>query len=745
MIVNVRATTCLSFWILLGSLLPVVPARADYPIGSREAPAVVVYTDPAQFGVHPRHPRLFFRNTDLPALRQRIAGEYRDQWTAMTGMLDNRLLRQDPAGYTRNPYLKDWIYGRNMAFAAALTGDARYRDWAVRWADLLAAADPNQDKTDDDYRGRLMSLAVAYDWLHADLSEARREQYRRAIAAHVERQWYFAQRPNFVSGHSRWGNFSLAAGLLAVVTEMPEMQPKLRRVRDNWLFGYHPAQGWIAGDGGHHMAWIYSVPYTDARIHCVWSSATNESVYYPWRGQLPYLYLYGNRGDGTFAHLGDAWGRTMIGEGDSLVVAAGVLKNRHAAAMLPRSWNSFYEILYGDTSVRPLTPDDPEQPLPLARCFRPSGIVSMRDRWDDRTTHLVFKSSTFYSANHHHRDENGFTLSYRGDLAIDSGHFDVYGSSHWRNYFTRTIAHNAITIFDPDQEYRISGKEVSNDGGQAFREEPVELKDISAGGPAALDGIMRYEHCDAFTYALGSATRAYDPQRVRLAEREIVYLRSSDGPHPLIVVFDRVESVRPEFLKRFLLHTTNEPSIERNRCVALSSGGGRLTSYTLWPREAELHLVGGPGQEFSVNGQNYPPEKLPDAWKPIAGAWRVEVTPRTPRCLDYFLHVMLVDDADAPMVDPASIVPIAGDDCVGVEVAGWTIIFPTLHQAEPSWSYRFSGKPGRHLVVGCPIQKDLQCTPERGPARIARSGDGGCLVFDVPGEQGQRLVIGLKR
>ncbi len=70
-------------------------------------------------------------------------------------------------------------------------------------ADLLAAADPNQDKTDDDYRGRLMSLAVAYDWLHADLSEARREQYRRAIAAHVERQWYFAQRTNFVSGHPK--------------------------------------------------------------------------------------------------------------------------------------------------------------------------------------------------------------------------------------------------------------------------------------------------------------------------------------------------------------------------------------------------------------------------------------------------------------------------------------------------------------------------------------------------------------
>lgn len=740
-----RATACLAFWIVLGLLELGVPARADYPIGSRGVPAVVVHTAPAQFGVYPRHPRLFFRDTDVPVLRERIAGEYRDPWAAMTGVLEKRLLKQDPAKYAVNPYLKNWVCGRNMAFAAAVTGDVRYRDWALRWADLLAAADPKQDKSDDDFRGRLMSLAVAYDWLYADLSEARREKYRRAIAAHVDRNWYFAERPNFVSGHSRWGNFSLAAGLLAVVTEMPEMQPKLRRVRDNWLFGYHPAQAWIAEDGGYHMAWSYSVPYTDARNHCVWSSATNESVYYPWRGQWPYLYLYGNRGDGTHANLGDAYSWTMAGEGDSLVVAAGVLKNRHAAAMLQGSWDSFYEILYGDASVRPLAPDDPEGPLPLARCFRPAGIVVMRDRWDDRTTHLVFKSSAFYSANHHHRDENGFTLWYRGDLAIDSGHYDRYGNSHWRNYLTRTIAHNAITVFDPDQEYRISGKEASNDGGQVFREEPAELKDIRPGGHASLDGILRFEHRDAFSYALGSATRAYDPQHVRLAEREIVYLRSSDRPHPPIVVFDRVESVRPEFLKRFLLHTTNQPSVEGRRCVAVSPNGGRLTSFTLLPREADLRLVGGPGLEFSVNGQNYPPESLSKAWTPIAGAWRLEVTPRTSQCLDHFLHVMLVDDAGARPVDSGSVVPIAGDGCVGAEVAGWVIVFPTERQAEPSWSYRFSGKPGRHLVVGCPIQKDLQCTPEKGPACVARSGDGGCVVFNVPGEQGKRLAIGLKR
>ena len=49
-----------------------------------------------------------------------------------------------------------------------------------------------------------------------------------------------------------------------------------------------------------------------------------------------------------------------------------------------------------------------------------------------------------------------FTLSYRGRLAIDSGSYEKgsgYGSVHWHNYFTRTLAHNSITVFDPGESF----------------------------------------------------------------------------------------------------------------------------------------------------------------------------------------------------------------------------------------------------------------------------------------------------
>ena len=44
---------------------------------------------------------------------------------------------------------------------AAITGEGK---WALSWAEFMADTAPKVN--DDDYRGRLMSLAVAYDWLY---------------------------------------------------------------------------------------------------------------------------------------------------------------------------------------------------------------------------------------------------------------------------------------------------------------------------------------------------------------------------------------------------------------------------------------------------------------------------------------------------------------------------------------------------------------------------------------------------
>jgi heparin/heparan-sulfate lyase len=168
----------------------------------------------------------------------------------------------------------------------------------------------------------------------------------------------------------------------------------------------------------------------------------------------------------------------------------------------------------------------------------------------------------------------------------------------------------------------------------------------------------------------------------------MVYLRATGRPHPLVVVFDRVESTEPQYEKAFLLHAVHRPAVDGKRCV-IENGGGRLTCLTLLPERCHLDLVGGPGNEFAVGGVNYPPERLPEPWKAVVGAWRLEVKPAERRKQDCFLHLLLVDDVDAPAVT-------------------------------------------RHLIVGGPLRGNAQWSTAQQSPKNCATGEGGCAVLDLP-------------
>jgi hypothetical protein len=664
--------------------LSTVFVRADYRIGETAVPAVKIHADATDFEVHPGHPRLFFRDTDLPVIRARVAGEYRTEWDQMRAHVAQQGLSRAPGDFAKQPFLKDWEIVRNIALIAVVSGEERHVAWVKEWAAALVATGPVGNDTE--YRGRLQCLALAYDWLYDRWSTAERKALESAILAHIDRAWHFAtQSTNYVGGHSRWGNFALTAGVLALVSERPELRDKLLLLRDHWINGYFPTQGWIAQDGGYHMGWAYSAAYLTASIHYVWSTATNECVFFPWQAKIPWFWIYGRQGDGLYPNAGDAYTVTddlNAYQSDLLILAAGVLKEPRARWALRDRTNRFADILYLDKSIMPKAPDDPADPLPLSRHFRNAGVVVVRDRWDNRTTHFQFTAPPFYSTNHLHRDANSFTLHYRGSLAVDSGFYDEagrhaggYGGPHWRDYFTRTIAHNAITVFDPAQQMTVLGEPASNDGGQIFQRDPTELNDLLPGGHAHRHGIVHYEANNDYTYAVGDASDTYDPARVRLAQREVVYLRRVERAHPVVVVFDRVESTRADFEKRFLLHTVHEPTLT-GRIAGAENHGGRLASVTLLPEDARLTAIGGPGKEAWVDGENHPwddtARKRPQ--RELA-MWRVEVAPGAPRLRDDFLHVLFVDDATAAAVKPTDARLIRTDESDGVEVAGWKILF----------------------------------------------------------------------
>jgi len=166
-------------------------------------------------------------------------------------------------------------------------------------------------------------------------------------------------------------------------------------------------------------------------------------------------------------------------------------------------------------------------------------------------------------------------------------------------------------------------------------------------------------------------------------------------PPNTFVLFDRVTSTKPQFTKRWLLHTVNQPTLS-GRTAVITEGEGRLFSQTLLPEDARIELVGGPGKDFWVAGKNYPPPKPKEATE--AGAWRIEVYPGAPRTQDYFLHVLYAASAGVRSGPKAEL--IRGQGRFGVEVAlkGRTCTVTFATEGDPAGHVTIKDAAGKTLV-----------------------------------------------
>ena len=700
------------------------------------------------FQVHPSHPRLYFRQADIPWLIERSGGPLADQWDELTWMASS-MAEEDPTGSTATGNVKGWYgrKGRAVALLALLNDDGAYLDWAVSWAKALAALEIPEDDTS--LRSRLQRMATVYDWLYDRMSAEDRAAIRTGLVAYVEalRDWGYIQDPGYIGGHERWGYAVFAMGLIALHGDYDEADELLQQCRGHIAEGFYPAQAWIADDGGYHMGWAYSASYTNFDLpYLVWTVGTNDVLLDDWIAETGDWYLYGMRGDDLFPQAGDAFSIGLSLGSINSIYAAGIGKRGQARwfieEKLEPTSNPLLQLLVWDDAVESVAPTE----LPKGRLFQNAGLVVARDGWDGGTTHFTFKSGAFFSTNHHHRDENTFTLHYQTPLAIDSGYYDQYGTSHWRNYFTRTIAHNGIVVFDPSQSMTLYGDEVSNDGGQLFNSEPRTLADIAPGGSASLDGIVRYENREELTYAWGDATKAYDPARVTLAQREVAFLRATTATHPVTVLFDRVTSSSAALQKRFVLHTVEQPTTT-GPLMAAEHGAGRLTSLTLYPTDAQLSLVGGVGQEFWVDGQNYPLDPNGAEGDPadkgiVPGGWRLEVTPGQASTEDYFLHVLFVDDAGATAVPADEAVLLEHSGSLGVQVAGWVVVFPRSSGGASAVDYQLQiGGTYQHLVAGFTPGQTVTASVGGTSQGNVVVGDGGCAVFEVTAGAGEAIGV----
>jgi hypothetical protein len=413
-----------------------------------------------------------------------------------------------------------WLATREQAyFAEALRRVLHLAAWDVRGSTSYANADLAA-------RELAWALALAYDWLHADLDENQRSLVRASILVRggdmyddlIGARARVATYPYDSHGNATLTTLALVCVLLA--GDLPEAYNGLAKTLPLAL---HWTSPWGGEDGG----------YANGTAYSVWDTASRLLPWYALRwtvdvdiAQKAWVRNYAR----TLAYLmppGAATG--MFGDGAELPIDEanrGALARAYAG-FAPGGLARWYAAqLPGDDPGRlerllaPLADPGPA-PLPAGA---PDGVLFPSIGWaamhsalaDPARISVYFKSSHFASYNHSHADQNSLVVAAGGrPLALDSGHFDAYQSAHWWQWYKQTRAHNAITY----------------DGGQGQR-----VYEANGYGPGKL---TRFEHTAAWDIVQGDATAAYGGA-LSDARRSVLYLRPGT-----ILVYDRLASAAP--------------------------------------------------------------------------------------------------------------------------------------------------------------------------------------------------------
>ncbi|UTY55818.1 heparinase II/III family protein [Massilia sp. erpn] len=569
---------------------------------------------------------------------------------------------------------------KNLSLAYKLSDNPNHLVAARIYADRVLKA-LKTDGAEWSMSARVGAFGIFYDWLHQDLGpqtvagDALRRSYNDVFAAAIKEtivarveddlitstcghggkpsptsfacevepvyeNWTGASgKPTistlYLTGHNMSAVSGMAMGLLAIADTHTEVQPMLDTIYKHFQYGFVRARDMVSVDGGHHVGYGYNASSEVAERLLLWRKAlavdaNTEVLKADWLPKLIYPFIYAQRHDSTFPARGDVFTfNAGFGNLAALALSAASLGNdpiamgyyqkqikpiRQRNERIPLLWE---RLLYPAT-VAPADVDS----LELARHFRSAGFVTMRDSWNFGEAALLdFKATSFISENHQHMDQNSFSLNYKAPLLLDAGQYDEYNTPHWWNYYTRTIAHNSIVVFDKDEVVK-SDKDVllTNDGGQSLGERTryPTLEQLKEGQSHWLHGITAFENGESYSYTAGNASRAYSGAKMEQEQgflREVLFLRDparrydASAAKPLILVFDKVRT-KKNLPATSLLQAANKPvsnasevsgrngrtawtfTDNTDRRTTIRNGGGMVTVETLLPEQASIVRVG---------------------------------------------------------------------------------------------------------------------------------------------------------
>lgn len=449
----------------------------------------------------------------------------------------------------------------------------------------------------------LRGLTWCYDALRDDLTPEELHTLREIIVVRAEQFWRRLNpfRGGEYNNHSWLQTFGLAETGFVLLGEHDEAGEWAEFGRQLYIGRFLCALGYQGENNEGIAYWGYGlwfvIDYADMMRHV----CDYDLFRHPWLNQTARFPMY-------TAPPG-AWAVSFANTGQPNHGVRGPSQATHVRNLALRTRDP-YALWYSGAQgeVEGLLPRPPAD-LPQSIHYRHIGWVLHNTSIVDGREGVTFamRSGPFY-AGHQHEDQNGFVIHAYGEkLAIDSGHYDWYGSEHFKHYATLTRAHNAILVNEKDQNSRRAGA----DG-----------------------NIAAYFDSPAYGYSHGEVANPliYDGELERW-DRRALFIKPG-----FVVIHDALEAADGPARYDWLLHTvapieTDEPT----GAFSLTSGGAALRGRFLLPGDLALDVTKGypvePVDRYST--RPVPPERYVDEWTLTA-------TPAEPRQGQAFLTAMQI-------------------------------------------------------------------------------------------------------
>ena len=659
------------------------------------------------------HPRLYLRSSDIPELRERLKNPEIKKTIAKIQKLgvdrtpEEEAKAPDKSGFryyaemrgvTSRVQLEALDYLLNKKKSVA-------RKAIVAMLDTLR--NTNYGKKGDLSRASgqmLMCGAMVYDWCYDQMKDSEKKAYINEFVriSKTMECGYPPKNTEPIAGHSsEWMVMrDMLSAAIAIYDEFPEMY---NHVMTMLCRDYIPVRNYVYAGHNYHQGTSYANVRFSNDLFSLWilDRMGAGAVYDPAQQFVMYDFLYRRRPDGMVLPAGDVNPGIGGSYGLPAMLAYSYYKDPYLAYEYKRNTKIdnhclIFDVLWRDYTIEPKSPET----LPLTKYSgTPYGWMIARTGWDKNSVIAEMKINEHFVGNHQHMDGGAFQIYYKGPLAIDAGAYHGtsggYNSAHNKNFFKRTVAHNSLLVFDPNEKFaswNYGGTDktefADNDGGQRMPGDRWEtcrsfadlLSDEYTTGQVLAHGIGGDYMAPDYSYLSGDITKAYS-DKVKEVKRSFVFLNLKSEKVPAaMVVFDKVVSKNAEFKKHWLLHSIEQPQVSENGIIikrTKDGDSGMLSNTVLLPAKENLDMqvIGGKGKEFWVNGTNY--ANAPQAGRPDPrnerGEWRVEVSPSAPANEDYFLNVIQVADNNCNELHKASL--LKGENLVGAVIADRIVTF----------------------------------------------------------------------